>query len=45
MGRRHTTAIRAADLHNCSPCLYNTRKSAELRTECTALGVFELQDV
>ena len=39
------TAIPAANLPYCSPCVYNTSKSAELRTEYTGIGGMDLQDV
>ena len=35
--RLSVTVIPAADLPNCSPCVYNTRKSAELRTGNTGI--------
>ena len=38
-------AIPAADLLHCSPCVYITRKSAELKTENTGLDGMDLQDV
>ena len=43
--RPSVTAIPAADLPNCSPCVHNTRKSAELWTESTGIGLTGLQKV
>ena len=39
------TAIPGADLPHCSPCVYITHKSAELRTENTGIDGMDLQDV
>ena len=43
--RPPVTDIPAADLPNCSPCVYNTRKSAESRVKYTGIGVAGLQHV
>ena len=43
--RMPVTVISATDLPECSPCVYNTRKSAELRGENTGVGGMDLQDV
>ena len=43
--RPPVTAIPAAGLPYCSPRVFITRKSAELRTENTEIGAIDLQDV